>query len=109
MAELARELLAGGEVEEAVRLKVVRPMDDPGADEAIESYEPCGYGACGACGRENNSAPDCRTCFGTVEKHPWNPQALVAGKHERHNLLTEVGARAADGAGANELVRGEGP
>ena len=56
VAELASQLLAGREVEDALRL-VIPDEDGSGSAKEQESYDACGHGARRACCREHDGAP----------------------------------------------------
>ena len=107
VAELVRQSFAGGKVEKAVWL-VVPNKNRPCGEEEAESCDACGDGASRASRCEYDSAPDCRAQPAVEPKHQPEPEMTVARKDEGDDLLWEVGARAAEGAEADELIRGEG-
>lgn len=53
-------MLAGGKVEDVIRL-VVPHKDSPGSAEEQKRHDACGNGTYRAARREYDSAPDCRS------------------------------------------------
>jgi hypothetical protein len=106
-AVLACQLLPRCKVNEAIRL-FVSDEDGTGGAEEQESCDACGRCARRAWRCECDSAPDCRAEPRVQPKHQTKPQVSITGKNKGHDLPREVNARTADGAGADELVLGEG-
>ena len=70
--------MAGGKVEEAVRL-FVPYKDSPGGAKEHESYDACGHGACRASRRERDSGPDCRGHRTVCPEHKSELEVVVIG------------------------------
>ena len=100
-------MLARGKVKETVRL-IVRVSDSSGSTEANQSGDACAYSACRAGRRERDGSPDCRAQPPVESKPHRQPQAAVTRNDEREDLFREIGARTADGAGADEFFHSKG-